>query len=354
MENSIKKIVIDFEKVDDPFCGLGQFCYHLGLNYINSPLKPFFWISEKAWNLFAEYSFKIKINKYAKKIPLLRPKCDLFHAIHQDSPYLPYGNKAKYVLTIHDLNGLTEFTDENKKRAFTQRIQKRILRADAITYISEFTKLEVQKHFIIDEKTIQKVIYNGVSLATEDAATQEKISLPTKEPYLFTIGTVVPKKNFHVLIEMMEHLPNLHLIIAGTLFHDYAKNMQKEILEKKLNNRIHLIGTIDEQTKIKLYKNAQAFVFPSLLEGFGLPVVEAMKFGIPTVLSKKTSLPEIGQNYATYFDDFDAKNMALKIGEVMTCHNQEKINLSIAHANSFSWEKSSQEYLNLYQEVLKV
>lgn len=353
MKNKLTKIVIDFEKVDDPFCGLGQFCYHLGTHFIQSSTQPFLWISEKAWNLFPQYLYKIKINKYARKIPLLRPKCDLFHATHQDSPYLPYGTRAKYLLTIHDLNGLSEITDEKKKRAYFERIQKRILRANAISYISEFTKNEVQKLFIIDDHTLQKVIYNGVSLGVEDPIAQEKINLPTKENYLFSIGTVVPKKNFHVLIEMMEQMPEYHLIIAGTLFHDYAKNMQKKILEKGLDHRIHLIGTIDEQTKIKLYKNARAFVFPSLLEGFGLPVIEAMSFGLPTILSNKTSLPEIGKNHARYFDDFEAKKMADVVRNAILNHDSKTKSEQIKHAQSFSWEKASRDYLEFYQEILR-
>lgn len=352
MHNKSLKIVIDFEKVNDPFCGLGQFCYHLGLHFITSPQKPYLWISEKAWNLFPNYFHKIKINKYAKKIPLLRPKCDLFHAIHQDSVYLPYGNKAKFVLTIHDLNGLSEISNEKKKKEYFTRIQKRILRADAITYISEFTKNEVQKNFIIDEKTIQRVIYNGVSLNACEIATQEKIQLPTNNKYLFSIGTVVPKKNFHVLIEMMEYLPDYHLIIAGTLFHDYAKNLQKIIIDKNLNHRIHLIGTVDEQTKIKLYKNASAFVFPSLLEGFGLPVIEAMNFGLPTIVSNKTSLPEIGKEHAHYFDSFEPSSMAQNVIHAIKNDSQELKKRRTEYAKDYDWKKSAQKYLNLYDEIL--
>lgn len=353
MKPNRAKIVIDFEKIDDPFCGLGQFCFHLGTFFTKSSVQPFLWISEKAWNLFPDYQFKIKINKYARKIPLLRPKCDLFHAIHQDSNYLPYGNRAKFVLTIHDLNGLAEISNESKKNQYKMRIQKRILRADAIVYISEFTKQEVQKEFIIDNRTKQKVIYNGVSLADEDQLVLEKIKLPTNAPYLFTIGTVVPKKNFHVLIDMMLELPEYHLIIAGTLFHDYAKKMQNKIIDLGLESRIHLYGNVDEQTKIKLYKNASAFVFPSLLEGFGLPVIEAMTFGLPTVLSNRTSLPEIGGLHASYFENFSATHMAQTVQSAIANHTIEKSELLKNHAKSFSWEKSSQEYLSLYLELIK-
>ncbi len=345
-------IVIDFEKLNDPYCGLGQFCLNLGAELQKSKLAPFFWISEKAWNLFPNYSNKIKINKYAKKIPLLRPRCEVFHSTHQDSPYFPYGNKSKFILTIHDLNGLIEIQDASKKEKYKHDIQKKILRADAITYISKFTQSEVKKNFLIPDQVHEEVIYNGVCVGLEDEKIQESIKLPTKKKFIFSIGTVVPKKNFHTLIEMLPHLPEFELIIAGTLFHEYAKKIQKRVIELGLTDRVHLIGTIDEQTKIKLYKNCSAFVFPSLLEGFGLPVIESLTFGKPTIISKLTSLPEIGSFHCDYFENFEPANMAEKINQAITSSSLEKEKLRMEYAEKFSWEKSAQQYLFLYEKLL--
>lgn len=348
----MKKIVIDFEKIEDPFCGLGQVCLNLGKYFITSPLKPYLWIKKGSWNLFENYDFKIKINKYAKKIPLLRPRCEVFHAIHQDSPYFPYGSKAKYILTVHDLNGLYEIKDETKKERYKSQINKRIQRASAITYISEFTKSEVHQHFNIPANCHEAVIYNGVSLVEPIPAIQETLKLPTNAPYLFSIGTVVPKKNFHVLIEMMLKLPDFHLVIAGTLFHQYAKDMEKSIQQNNLQARIHLIGTIDEQLKYKLYSNAKAFVFPSLLEGFGLPVIEAMSFGLPIIVSRKTSLPEIAGSEAYYFDSYKKDEMAKTVLLAIENHNEEKMNYFKNRAAQFTWKKASDEYLKLYEKFL--
>lgn len=348
----MKKVVIDFEKIEDPFCGLGQVCLNLGKYFITSPLRPYFWIKKGSWNLFENYDFKIVINKYAKKIPFLRPRCEVFHAIHQDSPYFPYGSKAKYILTVHDLNGLYELKDEKKKERYKSDINKRIQRASAITYISEFTKSEVHQHFKIPVNCQEVVIYNGVSLVDPIPAIQDTLKLPTNAPYLFSIGTVVPKKNFHVLIDMMLELPEYHLVIAGTLFHQYAKEMSATIHQLNLQSRIHLIGTIDEQLKYKLYLNAKAFVFPSLLEGFGLPVIEAMSFGLPIIVSRKTSLPEIAGTEAYYFDNYDKQVMAKIVLSAIENHSEFKMNHFKNRAAQFTWQKASDQYLKLYEKFL--
>ncbi len=347
-----KKIIIDFEKISDPFSGLGQVCLNLGHYFIQSKQTPFLWLKKESFDFFENYPNKIALTKWAKKIPFMRPRCDLFHAIHQDSPYLPRNTRAKYVLTVHDLNGLYEIKDKKKKLRYYKAIQKRILRSDAITYISAFTKTEVEKNFIIPKNTIQRIIYNGIALKTLDLKKVSELKLPTTRPYLFSIGTVVPKKNFHTLIEMMPHLPDFDLVIAGTLFHDYAKNMQKRIAELGLNDRIHLIGTIDEEMKYKLYQNAHGFLFPSLLEGFGLPVVEAMSFGLPVFISNLTSLPEIGGPHAFYFENFEAFKMAEIVKSGLTSFDEKKKENSVLWAKQFSFLKASAEYLKLYDDLL--
>lgn len=330
----LKKILIDFEKIKDPYSGLGQFCQHLKIFFDKSSLNIQYFIPNK----------KLKM---AKHLPFLLPKCDLFHAVHQDSPFLPFSSKTKYILTIHDLNALTENQDPSFQNKYKTTLQKKINRATAITFISFFTKKQTEDIFdLTNKKTF--VIYNGISLPT---VSHTPTLLPSG-PFIFSIGTVVPKKNFHVLIDMMKNLPDFQLIIAGTLFHHYAKDMLKKITEENLQNRIHLIGTISDEEKRWYYENAQAFVFPSLLEGFGLPVAEAMSMGLPLFLSNKTSLPEIGGDTATYFSSFDGAVMANEFYEGMKTFTKEKKEALIARSKKFDWKKAAEQYLELYQTFL--
>lgn len=330
-----KIVLIDFEKIKDPYSGLGQFCTHLKYFFDKSTLP-------------LKYFIPNKFEKLAKKIPLLIPYSKVFHAVHQDSPYMPWSKNTSYVLTIHDLNALYEKSQYGNEDHYKKNLQKKINRADKIIYISEFTKNEVESVFQV-ESSKTEIIYNGISL-------QGNSQLPKyrpQKPFLFTIGTVLPKKNFHVLIGLMELATDLELIIAGTTYHQYAKDLQSLILEKKLENRVRLIGTINEGEKLWHYQNAKAFIFPSLLEGFGLPVAEAMSFGLPLFLSNKTSLPEIGGPDAFYFQNFEKEYMFKVLQDGFHVFSSDQKARLIKRSHQFNWEKAANSYLRIYDQLLK-
>lgn len=329
-----KKILVDFEKIKDPYSGLGQVCLHLKKYFDQSDLKINYWIPTS-------------LRKLTKFIPALLPASDVFHAIHQDSPYYPTNKKTKFIFTVHDLNYIYQRKDRPKKVAkYKKTLQKRLDRADVVTFISEFARTDVLNNFKLDIKKTQ-VIYNGISMGDEEVS---PAFLPTKK-FLFTMGTVLPKKNFHVLVEMMKHLPDYQLVIAGINHSDYAKKIQEEITKNNLDDQIKLVGTIDEGHKVWYYKHATAFVFPSLFEGFGLPIVEAMSLGLPLFLSKETSIPEIGGSEAYYFDHFEAKSMAQMIEKGMSEFTEEKKQKLIERSKIFSWKEAARAYLALYARL---
>lgn len=330
-----KNILIDFEKIKDPFSGLGQVCLHLKKQFDQSSLPIKYWTPGK-------------FGKLAKYIPALLPKSDLFHAIHQDSPYLPKDEKTKFILTVHDLNYIYQRKDRPKKvEKYKTDLQAKIDRAEVVTFISEFARTDVFNNFNLDLKKTQ-VIYNGISLGTEE---KKPDFIPTKK-FLFTVGTVLPKKNFHVLVEMMKYLPDYQLVIAGINHSDYAKKIQEDIVKNQQKEQIKLVGTIEEANKVWYYKNASAFVFPSLFEGFGLPIAEAMSLGLPLFLSKKTSIPEIGGEEAYYFDHFEAEYMAQVIQKGISEFNEEKRQRLIERSKLFSWKEAAKAYLALYARFL--
>ena len=328
-----KKILIDFEKIKDPYSGLGQFCAHLKTYFNKSSLDLHYWNPGK-------------FQKLAKKIPFILPKTDIFHAIHQDSPYMPWSSKTKYILTIHDLNALYENSAYGTGEVYKKNLQKKIDRASKITFISKFTAEEVASNFNIDQAKTQ-VIYNGISLGSAG----ERPALVPNGKFLFSVGTVLPKKNFHVLIDFLKLIPEYKMILAGTTFHSYAKEIQKKIIEENLQDRFFLVGTIPEAHKLWYYTNASAFVFPSLLEGFGLPVAEAMSLGLPLFISDKTSLPEIGGEDAYYFKNFEAEYMRDIFISGMNHFTPEKKQRLIERSKMFDWKKASDEYLKIYEQV---
>jgi glycosyltransferase involved in cell wall biosynthesis len=328
-----KKILIDIEKIKDPFSGLGQFCAHLKNFFDKSTLELTYWMPGK-------------FQKLAKKIPFILPWSEVFHAVHQDSPYMPWSSKTKYILTIHDLNALYESSNFGTGEFYKHNLQKKIDRASVVTFISKFTGSEVANNFKID-MTKTQVIYNGISLG-------KTASTPTfvpNGPFLFSVGTVLPKKNFHVLIDFLKLIPDYKIVVAGTTFHAYAKEMQKRIIDEGLSERFFLIGTIDEAHKVWYYQHASAFLFPSLLEGFGLPVAEAMSMGLPLFISDKTSLPEIGGDDAFYFKSFDPELMKDVFISGMKSFTPEKKARLIERSKMFDWEKAANAYMDIYNKV---
>ncbi len=150
--------------------------------------------------------------------------------------------------------------------------------------------------------------HNGVDIESDKEVAKPDFLPPGK--YLLALGMVLEKKNFHVLINFLEKLTDYTLVIAGDISSHYARMILKTVNKMKLQNRVILPGIVSEDDKIFLYKNCSAFLFPSRMEGFGLPVIEAMRFGKPVFISNKASLPEIGGELAYYWNDFDPDYMA--------------------------------------------
>jgi glycosyltransferase involved in cell wall biosynthesis len=145
----------------------------------------------------------------------------------------------------------------------------------------------------------------------------------------------------------MKYLPNEYLIIAGNDESEYAQQIRKKIVEKKIANVI-MTGKISEAEKNYLMQSCKAFLFPSLLEGFGLPVIEAMSCGKPVFVSRLTSLPEIAADKGFYFENFDAHTMAICIENNLKNCSTEFSNQLIQHANNFNWNENATQYLSAY------
>ena len=340
------RVEVDFEKLKAPYSGLGQFCMHLAKEFEpNYEVSFTFFMPAKATKFQGVNTRKVNPFFKVMKVP---SKANVWHATHQGAKYIPRDANIKVVLTIHDLIFMDKYADRPYKLAmYLKRMQKLIDRASVITYISEFTKKETRAQMNVPDIP-EHVIYNGVSIGPGPSiAPAEKAS----KPFLFTIGIIQPKKNFKVLVEMMCLLPDLHLVIAGNDKWPEAEVIREKINSLDLVNRVSVVGMISEGEKKWYYENCQGLVFPSLTEGFGLPVVEAMHMGKPVFLSNLTSLPEIGGEIANYWESFAPDHMASLVKEGLANHNEKKAVALRNRAAQFSWENAAKEYIKVYQSV---
>ncbi len=344
-------VFIEMEKLKNPASGLGQFCLNIGeqLQKINPQhLKLDLYIPASQKNIFGTNFKYVYKNSLHKIFPLNRSKYDVWHCLHQGSRYMPNNKNTKLILTIHDLNFLEKYKGAKQKNKLKQ-LQKKVDRADAITVISKFTEIVAKEH--LDIKVPVHVIYNGNSLKKSKSA--PTIDIKKYEDYFFSIGIISEKKNFHVLLALLEHFPKMHLVIAGNNTSDYAKQILMTAKTKGIYNRLHLIGNIDDNNKYHFYKNCQAFVFPSLTEGFGLPVIEAMSLGKPVFLSNLSCLPEIGGKEAYYWTNFEPKHMieVVKKGFIDYENDSTKKNRIMEWTKQFSWNNAAKAYLHLYESI---
>lgn len=348
------KTLIDISKISDLNCGLGQFAYYLQKELYKLDPNLIFYADESSCDQVCG-KFKVK-KKWHRNKYLFRPQIDIWHGIHQDCDVYPMKKSIKRILTIQDLNFINESDDESRKKKYLKSIQNKIDRSVALTFISEFTKLEVEKHLNTTGKRTQ-IISNGICV-NEQA--QGELSPKVSElvmrlggDFIFGIGTVVPKKNYKLAISMAVQNPHLRFVIAGTTFHTYAKEMQEEIKKRGVQDRVNLIGEITEVDKVYLYKKSCAFFHPSFLEGFGLPVIEAMYLGLPVICSNSTSLPEVTGGLAYLFDPHCTDGALQAVELCLKDLKENKINfLDLrSHAAQYSWEKAAKQYYELYHSI---
>lgn len=344
------KYFIDLERLKYPNNGLYQFDLNLAnelVNQINSDEVLNLYLPERAKSFIQKNSNTHFVNYrvWHKFLPI-NTNADVWHITQQGSPFLPKSIKTKCLLTIHDLNFLYTNKSDSTKAKLLRVVQERVDRASHIVCISNYIKSDVEKFLNVGNKPIS-VIYNGYSLNEYN----ESVTLPysPNAEFLFTIGAIHPKKNLHVLSSLLLN-NNYQLVIAGTGNENYKNEIVSAAKKIGVDNRLIFIGAIDEDQKVWYYKNCKAFLFPSLSEGFGIPVIEAFSVGKPVFLSNKTSLPEIGSTHAYYFENFEPDHMLKVFNDNMKI--ADEINLvesRIKYAHTFSWKKMAMQYLELYR-----
>ena len=345
------KVLIDLCLLNNLNTGLGQVSYNYGEAVSKAKaddLDITFLVPEEFVGKFGPQVSYIAVSKKYMYFPFLFPKFDIWHCISHRARYVPINFKTKVIFTIHDLVFHLR-KGAHKKRTF-HRTQRRINEMDCICTISNYVADDIRQHFDLRGKRIE-VIYNGVKQFNVDQEKKPNFIL-SERPYFFTIGQITGRKNFFVLLDMMKLMPEYDLYIAGENYSEAAVQMKTKIETENITN-VFLPGTIMEEEKIWMYGHSQAFFFPSLFEGFGMPVIEAMSFGKPVFSSIFTSLKEIGKNFSFYWDNFEPESMKTVVMNGISAFyaHPEKIETQKEYAASFSYGKNVNAYLNLYRKL---
>ena len=351
---SVKHVFLESHNIKNPYFGFGQFNYHLikAFAALHDPEIRFTLHAKDIDSLKREFSSTFDYRKYRSitRYPIfrIRKKYDVWHSLNQNIKIEP-ARDLPYVLTVHDIHFAKE-RDQNPE--VIQRFEAKLKRSAAIVYISEFAKKDTHLFFNVP-KVPEYVIYNGNTILDTKLAEDFKPKHELSRPYLFSIGEFTERKNFGVLVPMLKNLPDYDLVLAGNTDRPYHDQLLEIIKEYKLENRIHIVGKIDEDTKRYYLSHCDALVFPSLREGFGIPPIEAMTFGKPVFLSNNTSLPEIGGQDAFYWDHYDPDYMAqiVRNGLQKSKTDTNYAHRVKAHASTFNWLETAKNYIKVYKAL---
>jgi len=232
---------------------------------------------------------------------------------------LPFWLPRPMVVTIHDLNFLEipDAYDSAYRRWAATAFQRSAQVATRVVTDSSFAARQLTDRFGIHDERIV-VAYPGVDHAEAAAPASIRIGPPAR--YALFVGQTEPHKNVEVLLSAWRSgVPvDLHLVIAGPPGRD-DERLRLLANTPELRERVHFLGRVSESALARLYDDAHVFVFPSLLEGFGFPPLEAMARGVPTAVADRTSLPEITEGAAILFDPNDAARLA----EVVTALSED-------------------------------
>lgn len=337
---------------ENPYNGLYTFSMSLGKSLSALPAEAeelHYYMPRDQFGLFGNkvvYEAHHSVDKYFK---FGTGRFDVWHATTNISWYKPFNRKTKFLLTIHDLNFLIEEKEKaGRNQRLLKNIQKRINRADFIAGISQYALDVAAKYLNLDNKP-RKVIYNGCTV--NEFPGFDAPSYRPARPFLFSLGLVQPRKNFHLLPGLLKG-NDYELVIAGLNHFEYSNRIQEEIRRWNVQGRVKLAGPVSDEDKYWYYKNCEAFLFPSFAEGFGLPAVEAMYYGKPVFLSAETCLPEIGGDAAYYFESLQTEAMQPVFEKGMLDYRRNDPAAKIKQrAAFFSWDKAAAEYMNIYRTI---
>jgi len=295
-----------------------------------------------------EYRKVVQMPKILKK-----QNFDLIHETAQMGPFF-FKNNFKKIVTVHDLAPLKFFkTIQGLAPYLHHRLGlKSVLKnVDKIIAVSESTKNDIINLLKINKNKIHR-IYEGNKQIKQSSNQDIFKKYNIKTPYLLFIGTLEPRKNIVNIIKGFSKTNNLQLVIAGKKGWKY-KEIFNTVKKLKLQDRVKFIGFAANQDIPNLYKNAVAFIFASVYEGFGLPVLEAMSYGCPVVTSKTSSLPEVAGDAAILVDPFNISEIAEAIETATKDENKRKemIEKGFKQSKKFSWEKAARETIKLYESV---
>ncbi|MGB8658011.1 MAG: glycosyltransferase family 1 protein [Candidatus Zixiibacteriota bacterium] len=291
-------------------------------------------------------------------VELLAGKLDIFHS---PSHFFWPQKRGKKMATVHDLIifKMPQLFSSQMRKLYQESMGRIILNADLICADSFCTKTDIIEMFRVPESKV-RVVYGGVDqcfkpLEINEQWLYERFGI--KKPFILFVGVIEPRKNLEALVKAYENLSRAnkidhHLVIAGKKGWLYEPIIHM-ITQSEFRQQIFMLDYVRTPDLVLLYNAADLFVYPSLYEGFGLPVLEAMACGTPVVASPLSSLPEVAGDAAWYVDPHSVESIVQGIETALNNEGlrEELSRKGLERSRLFSWRNTASQVLELYQSL---
>lgn len=299
-------------------------------------------------NYNGKYSRNYNVKKYYKK-------CDKDTLIWSTTQH-GYKTTAKQIVTIHDVTPIKFPKGRISQYIYYKFFLPSVLKnTDLVFTVSESTKKDIVDIYKYNHLNI-KVVYEALEneKLEFDESSLKKYNL-LKNEYFVIVGIHFPYKNIEIVLDALknEKLKENRLVIIGNSNNEYGMKLKKYVDKLGIANRVQFTNYIENAQRNALIKNSKACIYPSLYEGFGLPVLEAMRIGVPIISSNASSLPEVGGEAAIYFNPYNIEELIKILDDVNNnrIDMEKRKELGIENLKKFNWEQVKE---NMLKEVEKI
>lgn len=290
---------------------------------------------------------------------LKRDKIDIYHGLSGEIPIGLDKTSITSVVTIHDLIFIRypELYKKIDRTLYHKKFKYACEHADQIVAISEQTKLDIIHFFNIPEEKV-KVIYQGchdsfksVKSEQEKQTLIKKLGLP--QEFILNVGTIEPRKNAFSIVQAIKD-KDIPLVIVGKQT-AYTKEIKSFVAAHNMENRVIFLQGLTMNELSVLYSIAKIFVYPSIFEGFGIPIIEALYSGTPVITTNSGVFPEAGGPFSHYIDPNDIDQLAISIDAILNSQEkqEEMRQEGLAYAQQFNDEILAAQWMKLYKKISK-
>lgn len=283
---------------------------------------------------------------------------DIYHGLSNELPFGIKKANTKTIVTIHDLiflrypqfYPLIDRIIYNIKAKYACRI------ADKIIAVSECTKNDIIKYYKIEPDKIEVVYQGCFPLYKEKADEIRKKEIKTRynlpDNYLLSVGSIEERKNILLILKALKQIPEVHLIAIGKK-KKYAEEVLHYAVENGLSNRVHLLSNIPLTDLPAIIQSCNIFIYPSLYEGFGIPIIEALNSGVPVIGATGSCLEEAGGPNTIYVNPVNEDDLAYQINRIQTDKTlrETMIKKGLEYVQRFSDKECTEAMMNVYKKL---